>query len=214
MISVTVIDYGAGNLGSVVRALESLGVAVTLARDPVLLSGADAIVLPGVGAFAEAMALMDRSGWLPPLNSAVLERRVPVLGICLGMQLMAARGEEGGDTPGLNWLGGGVVRRLHPPPESGVRLPHIGWNDLIRGRAHPLFDGIPEGAAFYFAHSYHIDGLPEDCVVGRCTHGATFVAAVARGHILGVQFHPEKSYANGMRLLRNFLATVGDRPHA
>jgi len=213
-MNVTIVDYGAGNLGSVTRAFESLGAAVTLARDPAELSGADAIVLPGVGAFAEAMDFLDRGGWLPHLNAAVLERRVPVLGICLGMQLMAARGEEGGDTPGLNWLGGGVVRRLNPPPESATRLPHIGWNDLIRKQEHPLLAGIPEGATFYFAHSYHVDDLPEPCVLCRSAHGLEFVAAVARDHILGVQFHPEKSYANGMRLLRNFLETAGGNPRA
>ncbi|HOK89793.1 MAG TPA: imidazole glycerol phosphate synthase subunit HisH [Candidatus Hydrogenedentes bacterium] len=213
-MKVTIIDYGAGNLGSIIRAFESLGTEVILGRDPVSLAGADALVLPGVGAFAEAMMFLDRGGWLGPLREAVLERRVPVLGICLGMQLMATRGEEGGNTPGLNWLDGGVVRRLCPSPESGARLPHIGWNDLTDRGEHPIFAGIPAGATFYFAHSYHVDALPEDRVLCRSSHGVSFAAAVARDHILGVQFHPEKSYVNGLRLLRNFLEFAGRRTYA
>ncbi len=213
-MNVAIVDYGAGNLGSVFRACASLGASVALARDPEALARADALILPGVGAFAEAIAFLEQGRWLLPLNKAVLDREVPVLGICLGMQLMAEWGEEGGHTPGLNWLGGGIVRRLDPPPDSGARLPHIGWNDLVRSREHPLFAGIPDGATFYFAHSYHVDGLQEDCVLCRSFHGVAFTAAVARGHILGVQFHPEKSYANGLRLLRNFLQTAGGKTHA
>ena len=210
MQSIALIDYGSGNLRSaekaLVRASTELGGAraIHVTADPDQIAKADRIVLPGVGAFAACMsAFQARPGLSEALDQAVRRRGAPFLGICVGMQLMASRGLEFGQTPGLDWIGG-EVRRLEPHG-AGFKVPHMGWNDLDLAAPHPIFAGLGENSPMYFTHSFAF--FPDDAtdVAARVDHGGVFAAAVARDNMAGVQFHPEKSQAAGLRLLANFL---------
>ena len=201
-LSVAVADYGAGNLVSIEQALARVGARVTIARDPAALDGATALVVPGVGAAAPAMARLEAAGLVEPIRAWIADGR-PFLGICLGLQLLF----ESSDEDGATTLG--VLRGRATILEDAPTLPHIGWNQVERRRAHPLFDGIADGADAYFVHSYAgapAGGLDADEVLATTTHGRPFVSAIARGPLLGVQFHPERSGADGLRLLANFLA--------
>jgi imidazole glycerol phosphate synthase glutamine amidotransferase subunit len=200
---IAVVDHGAGNLVSIEQALTSVGAEVSVARDAEGLRDADALVVPGVGAAAPAMARLERRGLVDPIR-AWIERDGPFLGICLGLQLLFERSEEDGATT-LGVLPGRTSRLADAPT-----LPHIGWNQVVRTREHPLFDGIADGADLYFVHSFA--GVPaadvEDVILARTDHGRPFVSAVARGQLLGVQFHPERSGTDGLRLLANFVGLV------
>lgn len=196
MSAVALIDAGGANLGSVRYALERLGAEVRLARDPAGLEGCARAVLPGVGAAAPAMAALRARG----LDDALRLTGIPVLGICLGMQLLYEHSEEG-DVPCLGILPG-RVRRLSPAP--GARVPHMGWNRLRLRRGSPLTEGIADGGQAYFVHGY---AAPvDDACIASCEHGASFAAVAGRGRAWGVQFHPERSAALGARLLSNFMA--------
>jgi glutamine amidotransferase len=196
---IAVVDHGAGNLVSVMRALEHVGAKVRLARRPKDLAGAAAVVLPGVGASAPAMARLRRSGMDVGIRAAV-EDGATYLGICLGMQLLF----EHSDEDGAEMLGllRGPVRRLRDAP----RLPHTGWNTIEPVRPHPLLDGLRPGAAAYFVHSYAPEPDRESDVVATSVHGRPFPCVVAEGRLLGVQFHPERSGDDGLRVLANFAA--------
>jgi len=200
---IAVVDYGAGNLVSIEQALTSVGAAVTVATDREGLRDADAIVVPGVGAAAPAMARLERGGLVGPIRDWVAGDR-PFLGICLGLQLLF----DGSDEDGAATLGvlPGRTSRLRGAPT----LPHIGWNQVERTREHPVFDGIDDGADLYFVHSFA--GVPapsaRDVVLAQTEHGRPFVSAVARGQLVGVQFHPERSGRDGLRLLANFVGLV------
>lgn len=197
-----IIDYGMGNLGSVSRAFEECGASVTVAVTPEELSGADRIVLPGVGAFSKGMENLSAGGWIPEIRRLALEEKTPILGICLGMQLMASVGKEGGETAGLNLLSG-LVDRLKPTNRDR-RIPHVGWNEVEFVSDHPLFAKIPSGTDFYYVHSYHF--IPgETSFTARTPYCGGFVAAIAKENMMGVQFHPEKSSKAGFQLIRNFL---------
>ena len=208
MQSIALIDYGSGNLRSAEKALIKASAAlgartVVTTADPDLIARADRIVLPGVGAFAACMdAFSARPGLTEALDEAVRRRGAPFLGICVGMQLLASRGLEFGQTPGLDWIGGDV-RRLEPS-EARFKVPHMGWNDIALARPHPLFAAI-ETAPMYFTHSFALFPKDADDALAFADHGGPVVAAVARGNVAGVQFHPEKSQAAGARLLANFL---------
>lgn len=200
---IVVLDYGMGNLDSVVRAFNKAGAAVKVSADAADIAAASGIVLPGVGAYAEAMRNLRERGLVDLLNRRVLAEHVPVLGICLGFQLMTAHGEEG-DADGLGWLGG-MTRRFRFAPDSGVKIPHMGWNDLQRQAESPIFDGIDPRACFYFAHSYHVTDPVPEAALTTSAYGDTFISSASlNGHIFGTQFHPEKSYDNGIRILANF----------
>lgn len=199
---VAVINCGVGNLNSVRNALAKLGADSLEASAPEDLARAQAVILPGVGAFPPAMRNLRAMGLDKALEREVLEKRKPFLGICLGMQLLADSSEEFGLTPGLAWISGRVERM----PENGVRLPHVGWN-VVTGRDPLMFARIPEQAHFYFDHSYHLACDNGDCAA-MGDYGAPFVAAVRKGNIWATQFHPEKSQLYGLMLLRNFLNTV------
>jgi imidazole glycerol phosphate synthase glutamine amidotransferase subunit len=205
--AIAVVDYGAGNLVSIHQALTSVGAEVRIAAGPAELDGIDALVVPGVGAAAPAMARLERQGLVDPI-SAWLRSDRPYLGICLGLQLLF----EGSDEDAAVTLGTlpGRTTRLADAPT----LPHIGWNQVERTRPHAIFEGIDDAADFYFVHSYagdpSTDGAeaPDELVLARTTHGRSFVSAVARGSMVGVQFHPERSGTDGLRLLGNFVDLV------
>jgi imidazole glycerol-phosphate synthase subunit HisH len=207
MQSVALIDYGSGNLRSAEKALvrAAAGTAeIVVTNDPDMVAKADRIVLPGVGAFAACMsALAERSGVIEAMNAAVKDRGVPFLGICVGMQLMASRGLEFGVTPGLGWIEADV--RKIAPADPALKVPHMGWNSLEAVTAQPVLAGLKGGAPVYFTHSFAM--FPEDSadVAAYVDHGGRFPAAVARDNLAGVQFHPEKSQAAGLRLLADFL---------
>ena len=200
---IVVVDYGMGNVRSVVNALAALGAEAQVSSSPAALDAAERLILPGVGAFGEAMRRIGERGLVEPLERQVA-RGKPILGICLGMQLLAALGWEHGAHRGLGWIAG-QVRRLEPADPS-LRVPHIGWNEVTPGAPGRLLAGVPAGSTFYFVHSYHF--VPEDPerVTGHCDHGGRFAAVVEWGHVVGTQFHPEKSQQAGLLLLKNFLA--------
>ena len=195
MSAVGLVDAGGANLGSVRYALERLGVDVRMVRAPGELEGVQRVILPGVGAAAEGMRRLHAQGLVQPLR----ELQVPLMGICLGMQLLFERSEEG-EVECLGLLPG-VVRRMHPA--VGVRVPHMGWNKLLALRESPLLDGVPPGASAYFVHSYAAPVTPD--TVAACHHGGLFTAVVQRGRLCGAQFHPERSAGPGARILRNFI---------
>jgi glutamine amidotransferase len=200
---IAVVDYAMGNLRSVQKSFEHAGVPdVVVTADPAMIGAADGIVLPGVGAFPDAARYLRDSG----AQEVMLERvaaGVPFFGICLGMQLLADVGYEEGESRGLS-IAGGACERL----PVGVKVPHIGWNTVEYPRESRLFAGIPEHTAFYFVHSYHLVPADPSWVVGSTEYGRRFAAAVEHGSVFGVQFHPEKSSAAGLRLLANFGAVV------
>lgn len=197
-----VIDYGAGNLRSVMHALNHLGVQdLCLARRPDELRGAHKIILPGVGAFGAGMEQLRQQGLIEPLREAV-QAGVPYLGICLGMQFLFERSDEMGDHEGLNLLPGRVTRF---PRMNGYKVPHMGWNRLEVTRATPLLTGLQADASAYFVHSYYCAPTNPDDVIVTVHYGIPFTAAVQRDNIYGVQFHPEKSQRTGLKLLTNFL---------
>ncbi len=200
---IALIDYGAGNLHSVANALQRVGAQVALVSDGGALAQAERIVLPGVGAFGACYnGLASLPGMIEALERRVLHHGVPFLGICVGMQLLATRGLEHGDTPGLGWIDG-EVRAMEP--SDAVKVPHMGWNDVIvadRTDGRPIL--LQPGEA-YFLHSYAYEVADKRHIAARTEHGGPVVAAVARDNILGVQFHPEKSQAYGLALLERFL---------
>jgi len=203
MTRIAVVDYGAGNLVSIAQALTAVGATITVAVRPADLTGADGLIMPGVGAAGPAMERLRGQGLIEPIREWIEAGR-PFLGICLGLQLLfEASDEDSADTFGV--LAGRTVRLVSPPT-----LPHIGWNQVIRTRAHPLFEGIEPDADFYFVHSYA--GSPAEVhanvVLATTEHGGRFVSAIARDQLLGVQFHPERSGPDGLRLLGNFAALV------
>ena len=200
---IAIVDYGAGNLRSVELALARLGVHTRVTADPDMLALADGLILPGVGAFSDAMAALGRSGTIPAVLEAVGAGR-PLLGICLGMQLLLDGSEEGPGVPGLGLIPG-EVRRL---PGCGLKIPHMGWNSLTPAKPSPLFKGLPEEPYVYFVHSYACKAADPADVLAVTDYGVPFHAAVQRGRILGFQFHPEKSGDVGPKLLANFVEMV------
>ncbi len=200
-MTLALIDYGAGNLHSVHNALKAAGGEATITADADAVRRADRIVLPGVGAFGACMAgLTAIPGMVEALRARVLADGVPFLGVCVGMQLLADEGHEHGVTPGLGWVPGKVVALT--PADPTVRVPHMGWNDVLPTAPHPLV----EAGEAYFLHSYKFDAADPAQVIATTEHGGPVVAAVGRDNVLGVQFHPEKSQRYGIALLERFLA--------
>lgn len=210
---IAVVDHGVGNLRSVQKGLQHTGAAdVIVSAEPGIIASAQGIVLPGVGAFPDAAANLHASGLWDVLLQR-LEEGTPFLGICLGMQLLASSSVEDGRCEGLG-EGLGVVPGVCERLPAGVKVPHIGWNTVAYKRQSRLFEGIPEGTAFYFVHSYHL--VPDDpsWVIATAEHGVDFAAAIERGNVHAVQFHPEKSSSAGLRLLGNFVAIVEESASA
>jgi imidazole glycerol-phosphate synthase subunit HisH len=199
---ITIIDYGMGNTGSVKNALEALGYDSVVSYKESDIEKSSHLILPGVGSFKEGMDNLINRGLVAMLEKAVLHKKKPLLGICLGMQLLGSEGEEGGGCRGLDWIKGKVVKfKLE---DKKLRLPHVGWNDVYCKNSSILFAGI-NNPIFYFVHSYHLVPENPEFIAARSDYGESFVSAVQKDNIFGVQFHPEKSQHSGLRLLDNFL---------
>ncbi|UNK38223.1 imidazole glycerol phosphate synthase subunit HisH [Shinella sp. H4-D48] len=206
-MNIGIIDYGVGNIGSIERALEELAVTGKLLTDPSQIMGVEKIVLPGVGSYTECMMRLHAGGWVDALQESVTEKRIPLLGVCVGMQLLSDFGAEGAadekGTPGLGFVPGTVLRM--PASEQKLRLPHVGWNEVYhRSSGDTLFSGIPNGSDFYFVHSYAFIAENQDHVAAVSFYGTEFVAAVHNRNVWGTQFHPEKSSRAGFAVLKNF----------
>ena len=196
-----IVDYGMGNLRSVKNALVAAGGEPSVSADPDVVRGAERLILPGVGAFGDAMENLRRGGMDDAIRGAA-EAGTPLLGLCLGLQLLFTNSEEFGNHQGLNLIPGSV-RKFEAP---GLRVPHIGWNQLEDTRKSPLLEGVSNGSYFYFVHSFYVDPVDPADVICRTDYGRRFCSVAGRGKVFGAQFHPEKSQDNGKRLLRNFLA--------
>lgn len=208
MRKVAVIDYGRGNLRSVQKALELVGLAAIITRDPRDLSDAHALVLPGVGAFRDCMDSLHSLGLVDPLLRA-LQAGKPFLGICLGLQVLFEESEEFGPAPGLGVLSGKVRRFPAQRCErAGLKVPHMGWNTVCLTRESPLFQGIPAEAHFYFVHSYFVEPWDPAIVLAVTDYGISFASVVQRNRLVATQFHPEKSQRAGLRFLANFGAWI------
>ena len=199
MSQVCVIDYGMGNLRSLANALHAVGADVRVAGEPGEAAGIARWILPGVGAFGSAMRCLRERGWVDALHEHRAAGR-PFFGICLGFQVLFERGFEHGAHDGLGWIQGDVTRF-----ETQLHVPHVGWNVVRPSRPHAIWAGLPDASHMYFVHSYRPVGVPAAAVLGETAYDGDFVCAVVQGAALGVQFHPEKSGADGLRLLRNFL---------
>lgn len=197
---IAVIDYDAGNIRSVEHALAALGLPAVLTRDPDVIRKADKVILPGVGAFGDAMEKLNTYGLTDVIREVVAAGK-PFLGICLGMQLLFDSGEESPGAKGLSLLPGRILRI---PEGDGLKIPHIGWNDLAFPKKSRLFEGIPEGSYVYFVHSYYLKADRIEDVAATTQYGVEIHAAVEQGNVFGCQFHPEKSGDVGLAILRNF----------
>jgi len=197
---IAIIDYDIGNLGAVANMLQRLGASCEITADPQRIALAERIILPGNGAFDACVRNLRASGLVPLLERKVFEERVPLLGICVGAQMLG-HGSEEGIEPGLGWMDF-RVRRFPALPD--LRVPHMGWNEVHVNPGHPLAEGMSSDARFYFVHSYYIEPTRPEDILLRATYGIEFAAGVAHDNIAGVQFHPEKSHRFGKRLLANF----------
>jgi glutamine amidotransferase len=195
---IAIIDYGMGNLRSVQKGFEKMGVDASIAGKPEEVDQARGVVLPGVGAFADAMANLRSSGMIEAVYRAV-EAGKPFLGICLGQQLLFEASEEWGLTKGLG-IFKGRVRRL----PDGLKVPHMGWNQAEIQRPDPILEGVPQSSSFYFVHSYYVDPEEQEVVLTRTEYGVSFASIVGRDNVYGIQFHPEKSSGMGLKILENF----------
>ncbi len=203
-VMIGVIDYGMGNLRSVQKALELLNEPARFVREPAAFGSCEKLILPGVGAFGDAMANLRERGFVDPLGQWIAADR-PLLGICLGLQLLFQTSEEGGEHEGLGVLGGRVVR--FSPSDPALKVPHMGWNAITpTDRANPLFAGLPDEPYVYFVHAYY--ACPDDstAVAATCDYDGPFCCSIRRGNLYATQFHPEKSQRVGLRMLANFAA--------
>jgi glutamine amidotransferase len=200
---ITIINYGSGNISAIGNIYERLKVPFKVANSPEEVLGSEKIILPGVGAFDETISMLDESGFRSVLDKEVLENKVPVIGICVGMQILAKSSEEG-ILPGLGWIDG-VVKKIDKSLITvKPKIPHLGWNSIEVSRSNSLFEGIDEEEGFYFLHSYYFECNNEADVLSRTFYGKSFASSVNNNNIYGVQFHPEKSHSNGVQLLHNF----------
>lgn len=204
---IAIVDTGVANVGSMLNMFRRIGVLAEITRDAAHIVAADGVVLPGVGAFDPGMQALVASGLLPALERRVMGDQVPLLGVCLGMQLLAQRSEEG-SLPGLGWIAADVIRFRTPTGQQPLKVPHMGWNELSIARPHPLLADLPERRRFYFVHSFHLRSGDTEIVLATTRHGVEFPAVIAQGNLLATQFHPEKSLRWGMALLRNFATLV------
>ncbi|HEX6371487.1 MAG TPA: imidazole glycerol phosphate synthase subunit HisH [Longimicrobium sp.] len=201
---IAIVDYGMGNLGSIHNMFRKVGAQAVVTADPAVVARAEKLVLPGVGAFDHGMRSLAERGLVEVLNRKALQERVPVLGVCLGMQLLTERSDEGG-LPGLGWIEGETVR-FDRTDQPRLHAMHMGWNTLDWHAPHPIFGELPPHPRFYFVHAYHVVCRHERNVLARSTYGYPFASAVVEGNVVGMQFHPEKSHRFGMAVFRAFAA--------
>jgi imidazole glycerol-phosphate synthase subunit HisH len=199
----TIIDYGMGNLGSIVNTFRRIGVSARVTSDPDTVRAAKRLVLPGVGSFKRGMENLRGAGLIPALEEQVLENEVPILGICLGMQLFSEQSEEG-DVRGLGWIKADTVRFQFGSNGSRLKIPHMGWN-AVNANGDPLLAEITVDDRFYFVHSYHLAHIEEELVIGATSYGYDFPSVIRQGNIRGIQCHPERSHSSGVRVLKNFM---------
>jgi glutamine amidotransferase len=201
---IVIVDYGMGNLGSILNMLRKIGAEAKLSSAPADIEQADKLILPGVGSFDSGAKNLHAFGLVPVLSTKVLDKKTPILGICLGMQLFTRKSEEG-QLPGLGWIDAETVRfRIENRPEK-LKVPHMGWNTVQIKREAGLFDHMFPDPRFYFVHSYHLVCHNEDDILSTTFYGYEFASSFGNANILGVQFHPEKSHKFGMKLLKNFV---------
>lgn len=204
---IAIVEYGSGNIKAIANIYHRQGIPFMIASEPTHLEQADKIVLPGVGAFDHCMGALERSGMKEPLNDNVLVKKKPVLGICVGMQLLAGKSEEG-SMPGLGWIDAEVKRFDDRLFADATHLPHMGWNHVNPRVDDPLFEGVDIEGGYYFLHSYYFAPARQEDVLAEAFYGESFACAVKHHHIYGVQFHPEKSHKAGIGLLENFARKV------
>ncbi len=202
-MKVVIIDYKIGNIKSVLRSFEKFTKDVVISDNPADLKTATHIVLPGVGSFADCMKSLNESGFIPTLIEEVLQNKIPFLGICVGMQMLATIGLEGGEEKGLNFISGKVQKMI---PLKNEPIPHVGWNEIKKQSDHPIMNGINDGTDFYFVHSYHFIPNNKKNIVAITPYAGEVASIVAENNIIGVQFHPEKSQIAGFKIIENFLA--------
>ena len=202
---VIIVDYGVGNLASIANMARKAGVECVVSGDPAVVAKADRLILPGVGAFDRGMANLEERGLIPVLTERAMERKVPTIGLCLGMQLLG-RGSEEGSRPGLGWLQASSKRFAFNSGNGSLKVPHMGWNYIEPAAPAALIDDLPPEPRFYFVHSYYMTCDDANDVMCWTTYGDRFASGIHRGNLWGTQFHPEKSHSFGLALLKNFLA--------
>lgn len=200
---ITIIDYGSGNINAIGNIYDNLKVPYKIAKTPEAVIGADKLFLPGVGAFDETISKLDETGFRLVLDTEVLYNKVPIIGICVGMQILAESSEEG-ELPGLGYIKGRVKKLDEKFLVDKPKLPHLGWNTITLTQPNPLFEKIDPDVGFYFLHTYYFDCSDPVDIIASTHYGKSFASAVNRDNIFGVQFHPEKSHQNGIQLLHNF----------
>jgi len=200
---IVIIDYGIGNGGSILNMLDKIGAKAKMSSGLYDIEGADKLILSGVGAFDSCVRKLSDMNLIPLLNRKVLEDKAPILGVCLGMQVMTKRSEEG-NLPGIGWFEARTVKFKFDDPGENMRIPHIGWNTIQIKRNNVLFEGLDHNCRFYFMHSYHVVCDRQDDVLAETFYGREFNSVINKDNIFGVQFHPEKSHKFGMKILRNF----------
>jgi glutamine amidotransferase len=205
-VKIAIIDYGLGNLRSVYGAVEKLGHRAIITNDISEIEEADKLILPGVGAFGDGMNNLTNLGLIEPLTKLVIDEEKPILAICLGFQLLAKKSHEFGQHKGLGWID--AVVKIFNTHNSGLRVPHVGWNDLLMTKDCVLWENIPENTLFYYVHSFYVDCKSDVIVVGECKYGVNFTSAIKQNNIYGTQFHPEKSQYYGLELLKNFIEKI------
>jgi imidazole glycerol-phosphate synthase subunit HisH len=203
MKTVAIVDYGMGNIDSIARVIEECGGSALISHNPVDFETATHIILPGVGSFSTAMESLSKLNLVHVLKTQVMKYKIPFLGICLGMQLLATKGHEGGDHDGLNLIEGEIV--LLKTQNIQERIPHVGWNEVFFEKQSPLFNNIETGKDFYFVHSYHYICKDKQDILAYTPYCGKFVSIIGRENIFGTQFHPEKSQRLGFQLIKNFL---------
>ncbi len=200
---ITIIDYGSGNISAIGNIYERLNIKYKIAKTPEEVIGAEKLFLPGVGAFDETISILDATGFRTVLDVEVLQNKVPIIGICVGMQILA-EGSDEGSLPGLGYIKGHVKKIDESGLTQKPKLPHLGWNTVTLQKQHRLFNGIEEEIGFYFLHSYYFECIDKADVLTTTIYGQAFASAVHHDNVYGIQFHPEKSHHNGIQLLKNF----------
>jgi imidazole glycerol-phosphate synthase subunit HisH len=204
---IVVVDYGVGNIGSIVNMFKKVGAKAIASSDPMVIRDAEKLILPGVGAFDAAMRKFHETGLVPVVGEMVLEKKTPVLGLCVGLQLMT-KGSEEGQLAGLGWFDAETIRFKFEADYAHLKVPHMGWNTVQVRRNHPLVAEWDPESRFYFVHSYHVAAKETDAVLAETEYGVNIHSILGRDNIMGTQFHPEKSHRFGMRLLKNFAENI------